>query len=285
MGSILIVAGENGTKCSGKTITVGTYENAVLGIDTKLARLGPEVPVAVKADKMASLIAALCDKDQSVVKRFLLLIEPFTYSLIFEVCALVSFSFGFLHRRRPSNGSAENSSQHETLQPFAGSGATVSNGWHHHSLDDGTVTVHSFPTVEPLNSSTIEPSNRSPEPLNYPIEPSNHRVDEPSKPSNGSADKPSEPAPSNRPTNEPSKPSNPPVEPSNGPQRRAVSKDEALAALLTDLALGRGFGSQDELAERFNRPKSTISVWLKDWTTQGLIPERSVRGRCKSLNG
>jgi hypothetical protein len=229
---------------------------------------------------MASLIAALCAKDQSVVKRFLLLIEPFTYSLIFEVCALVSFSFGFSHRRRPSNGSAENSSQHET----------VTNGWHHHQLVHETVTVHSHsnvePSIEPLNHQ-VEPLNRSTEPLNSSVEPSvepkpsieplnssveplNRSTNEQSEPSNGSVDKPSEPAPSNH-----------QIEPTS--QRRTFSKDEALAALLTDLALGRGFGSQDKLAERFNRPKSTISVWLKDWTKQGLIPERSVRGRCKEL--
>jgi hypothetical protein len=94
-------ASGNGTRCSGKMVAVGTYENAVVGIDTKLSKLGPEVPVQAKADRMASLIAALCDRDQGMVKRFLLLIEPFTYSLIFEVCALVSFSFGFSHRRTP----------------------------------------------------------------------------------------------------------------------------------------------------------------------------------------
>jgi hypothetical protein len=32
------------------------------------------------------------------------------------------------------------------------------------------------------------------------------------------------------------------------------------------LALGRGFGSQAELAERFGGPKSTVSEWLNEWT-------------------
>jgi hypothetical protein len=226
-----------GPKCDGKTVTVGTYENAVVGIDTKLARIGPEVPVQVKADKMAALIAALCNRDQSMVKRFLLLIEPFTYSLIFEVCALVSFSFGFSHRRQPSKAEAEPRQ-------------TDTNGWYVHNV-------------------TLKSMNRSTESFNEP------------KPFNRSTNKPS--APLNRPV-EPSQPSKRSAEPSNGAQRRPSTRDEALAALLTDLALGRGFSSQEELAERFNKPKSTISVWLKDWTKQGLIPERSVRGRCKSIS-
>jgi hypothetical protein len=139
-------ASGNGTRCSGKMVTVGTYENAVVRIDTKLARIGPEVPVQVKADRMAALIAALCDRDQSMIRRFLLLIEPFTYSLIFEVCALVSFSYGFSHRREPSKA---------TVEPRQ----TATNGWHHHQLNHGTVTVHSDSNIE--QSIEPEPINRS----------------------------------------------------------------------------------------------------------------------------
>jgi hypothetical protein len=89
----------NGGKCAGKYVTVGTYEDAVAGIDAKLQKLGPELPVAPKAEKMAEVIATFTGKDQAQVKRVLMLIEPFTYSLIFELCALVSFGFGFGHRR------------------------------------------------------------------------------------------------------------------------------------------------------------------------------------------
>jgi hypothetical protein len=134
----------NGTRCSGKTVTVGTYENAVIGIDTKLARIGPEVPVAVKADKMASLIAALCDKDQSIVKRFLLLIEPFTYSLIFEVCALVSFSFGFSHRRN--------------TQPAQAEKTTVSE-WHTHQVKIPQPSIPQEQVPQPQDPQPEVPQN------------------------------------------------------------------------------------------------------------------------------
>ncbi len=62
-----------------------------------------------------------------------------------------------------------------------------------------------------------------------------------------------------------------------------ADKQQVLEALLTDLALGRGFGSQDELAQRFGRRKSTISDWLRQWEREKLIPVRRPRGRCKAL--
>ena len=62
-----------------------------------------------------------------------------------------------------------------------------------------------------------------------------------------------------------------------------MAKEQALQALLTELALGRGFGSQDELAERFGRPKSTVSEWLTEWTGAGLIPARRSVGRRKAM--
>jgi hypothetical protein len=62
-------------------------------------------------------------------------------------------------------------------------------------------------------------------------------------------------------------------------RQNPATKEDALASL----ALGRSFASQDELAERFGRSKSTISEWLKEWTSEGLIPKRRKRGRCKAV--
>jgi hypothetical protein len=80
-----------------------------------------------------------------------------------------------------------------------------------------------------------------------------------------------------------SAPNRSPIRLNRPPQPAHNRKEEALASLLTDLALGRGFGSQAELAKRFGRSKSTVSEWLAEWTKAGLIPERTVRGRCKSI--
>ena len=62
-----------------------------------------------------------------------------------------------------------------------------------------------------------------------------------------------------------------------------MPKELAREIIVAELADGKHYGSQDELAERFGRSKSTISEWLKEWEHDGIIPERTVRGRCKEL--
>lgn len=63
------------------------------------------------------------------------------------------------------------------------------------------------------------------------------------------------------------------------------TKDEALADLLTMLALGQSVPSQRTLAERWGRPKQTVSDWLREWEGDGLIPARRQVGREKMLAG
>lgn len=69
----------------------------------------------------------------------------------------------------------------------------------------------------------------------------------------------------------------------NRPPRGGLPKEIVREIIVAELADGRHYGSQDELAERFGRSKSTISEWLKEWEQDGIIPERTVRGRCKEL--
>ena len=57
-------------------------------------------------------------------------------------------------------------------------------------------------------------------------------------------------------------------------------KGEVLAALLTDLALGRTVG-QSDVIERYGVARSTASDWLSEWEAAGLIPARRTVGRCK----
>ena len=65
---------------------------------------------------------------------------------------------------------------------------------------------------------------------------------------------------------------------------RRFSKDEVLQSLLTQLAMGKQFESQNVMRERFDLPKSTMSVWLNEWQAAGLIPARRQVGRMKSLS-
>lgn len=61
------------------------------------------------------------------------------------------------------------------------------------------------------------------------------------------------------------------------------TKQEALADLLTLSAMGHAVPSQDWLAERWDRPKGTISKWLSEWEDRDLIT-RSPAGRCKAVS-
>ena len=52
---------------------------------------------------------------------------------------------------------------------------------------------------------------------------------------------------------------------------RRFTKEEAAADLVTRLALGERFGSQDELKERYGVAKSTMSDWLREWEAGALV--------------
>jgi hypothetical protein len=71
--------------------------------------------------------------------------------------------------------------------------------------------------------------------------------------------------------------------PSGG--QSATTREQAEADLLTLLALGQSVPSQRTLAERWDRPKQTVSDWLTTWEADGLIPSRRQVGREKMLAG
>lgn len=81
------------------------------------------------------------------------------------------------------------------------------------------------------------------------------------------------------------KPDRPDNKPDNaGPSGGTKAKKDCLAELLTMLALGQSVPSQESLSVRWNRPKQTVSDWLRTWESDGLIPARRQSGRTKSLS-
>ena len=64
-----------------------------------------------------------------------------------------------------------------------------------------------------------------------------------------------------------------------------LSKSEALDDLMQRLADGRTIESQDVLASDWNRPKQTVSDWLREWRRIGVIPAPVQSGRCKVTVG
>ncbi len=91
------------------------------------------------------------------------------------------------------------------------------------------------------------------------------------------------------PASEPDGPAEPSAKtPPRSPRPRGgisgrFDKERACADLLTRLGLGQSVPSQDDLARAWNRPKSTVSDWLREWEKDGLIPARRTVGRRKQL--
>ncbi|MCC7251162.1 hypothetical protein [Hyphomicrobium sp.] len=89
-----------GKRCDGIAATIRVYEDAVKGNAADLAKLGPPVPVAPKAEKMAAL-AAIFGADKTQAKALLILIEPFAYTIFFELGSIISLGYGLGGRRSP----------------------------------------------------------------------------------------------------------------------------------------------------------------------------------------
>jgi len=191
---------------------VAEAEAKVTAAASALHALGAEKVAASKSAPFADAMGVI-GFDRAKVEVITSTFEPFAYSLLFELTAIVAFGFGF--------GCAGRTVRPEARRPAENGSAAPDGAW--------------------------------PEPNGSPA-----------------------PAP-------PQARERCPVRAPNGGPR--LSKDAALQAVLTDLALGRRFASQDELAARFGRSKSTVSEWLRDWTREGLIPERRAAGRCKVLEG
>lgn len=86
-----------GKRCEGIAATIAVYEAAVKGHVADLEKIGPAKPVNAKAAEGAK-IAALLGADEARAKAALMLIEPFLWTLFFEVGSIVSLGFAFRHR-------------------------------------------------------------------------------------------------------------------------------------------------------------------------------------------
>lgn len=64
-----------------------------------------------------------------------------------------------------------------------------------------------------------------------------------------------------------------------------LSKAQAFDDLMQRLSDGRMIGSQDELAADWQRPKQTVSDWMREWRRMGAVPQAIQAGRCKVTAG
>jgi hypothetical protein len=83
-----------GKRCEGIQATIAVYEAAVKGHTADLEKIGPQKPVNAKAAHMAKILA-LSGADEAKAKAALLLLEPFLWTLFFEIGSIVSLGFAF----------------------------------------------------------------------------------------------------------------------------------------------------------------------------------------------
>jgi len=99
---------------------------------------------------------------------------------------------------------------------------------------------------------------------------------------------PSKNRPDDRPAGGPKAPERPnrpkPSAPDNQPDGRTDDrKGRVLAFVQTEAAFGRSIPRQADIVERFGVPRSTVSDWMGEWESDGLIPARRTVGRCKAI--
>lgn len=98
-----------GTKCDGTRYSIGVYEAAVKGheadIERKrrdLDRIGPVPVTGARAVRMATVIAMFSSQEAALKARLTRIfreLEPFAFSLLWEIGAAINLGYGFRHRR------------------------------------------------------------------------------------------------------------------------------------------------------------------------------------------
>jgi hypothetical protein len=90
-------ASGNGTACTGKSYSVGTYEAAIKGHSADLDALGPEKPVNTRVKNAAAIIGAFQNADeaqQARIEATITLIEPNIPALFLEAGSIVFLHIG-----------------------------------------------------------------------------------------------------------------------------------------------------------------------------------------------
>ncbi|TXH53575.1 MAG: hypothetical protein E6Q97_12985 [Desulfurellales bacterium] len=85
-----------GARCKGWRTNAADIGNTIASLEREIAELGPQKPVEAKSAKMAE-VAALFGFDRAKSQAALMLIEPFLWTLFFEIGSIVSLGFAFRH--------------------------------------------------------------------------------------------------------------------------------------------------------------------------------------------
>lgn len=83
-----------GNRCKDWRTNAKDIGNTISALEVEIAALGPQKPVEPKSAKMAE-VASLFGFDRAQAQAVLMLIEPFLWTLFFEVGSIVSLGFAF----------------------------------------------------------------------------------------------------------------------------------------------------------------------------------------------
>lgn len=88
-------SGGCGRVCSDWSQRSVEVDARVRELQAQLKSMNPERPVAAGPERMAKVIHVLTGHDTAQVKAWIVIIEPFAFSLLFELTAIVAFGYGF----------------------------------------------------------------------------------------------------------------------------------------------------------------------------------------------
>ena len=247
-------ASGNGTRCKGAQATEHVYRAAIDGHKARLDRMAPALPPNGGYAHAAKFLAALpgITAPAEAIERRLVETVPTLSVLITELAALV---FGVMAFRAPVAG-GQPKAQEKTPRAIT-------------------------ERPEPFTDDELDDLKRVVKPDSTPG-PVRHRVGSATRRTSASTKKLSG-------QSEHTCPDSP-----NGLTgldavsartygRTGQTREQAEADLVTLLALGQSVPSQESLSVRWNRPKQTVSDWLRTWESDGLIPARRQTGRTKMI--
>jgi hypothetical protein len=126
-----------GRRCKDWKLRATEVQANIGRLEADIKALGPQKPIATKADKMAKVLA-LFGWPEGSAKAALMLIEPFAYSLFFELGIILSFGYGLRPRPKwrpcpkepepePKKQSAKTRPDHPVLRVLQSSSRPLTN--------------------------------------------------------------------------------------------------------------------------------------------------------------
>jgi hypothetical protein len=103
-------------KCMDSAQRISEVEARQDQLRRELKSMDPVKPVAAGPDRVAQVIHVLFGLETHKVKALLVIVEPFAFSLLFELTAISAFGYGFGGSRRPVRAANENTETQPTVE-------------------------------------------------------------------------------------------------------------------------------------------------------------------------